>query len=118
MVVDSILRLYDEMYQAEKRAADFILQNPTRIISMNVSEVSRESDASEATIVRFCKRLGYTGFHQLKLTLASEYGYGENERNKDDFRPDDVNGYLSLTATRVLNLSKNINTEAVEACVD
>lgn len=42
------------------------------MINMSVAELSSNCEASQATIIRFCKKIGCSGFHQLKLKLAGE----------------------------------------------
>lgn len=66
--------LYDSMGKAEKRIADWIFENPQRIISLSIIELAEECKCGEATIVRFAKRLGLNGFQELKFSLASENG--------------------------------------------
>jgi len=66
--------LYDEMGKAEKRIADWIFENPGKIISLSIVELAELCNCSEATIVRFSKRLGLSGYQELKISLASEGG--------------------------------------------
>ena len=66
--------LYDEMGKAEKQIADWILANPGKIISLSIVELAELCGCSEATIVRFSKRLGLSGYQELKISLASESG--------------------------------------------
>ncbi|MBQ4629663.1 MAG: MurR/RpiR family transcriptional regulator [Clostridia bacterium] len=66
--------LYNEMGKAEKQIADWIEQNPGKIISLSIVELAEQCKCSEATIVRFSKRLGLSGYQELKISLASESG--------------------------------------------
>lgn len=66
--------LYNEMGKAEKQIADWILENPGKIISLSIVELAEQCGCSEATIVRFSKRLGLSGYQELKISLASEGG--------------------------------------------
>ncbi len=66
--------LYDKMGKAEKRIADWILENSGEIISLSIVELAEKCGCGEATIVRFAKRLGLNGFQELKFSLASENG--------------------------------------------
>lgn len=66
--------LYDKMGKAEKRIADWIFENPGKIISLSIVELAEQCRCGEATIVRFAKRLGFNGFQELKFSLASENG--------------------------------------------
>ena len=66
--------LYNEMGKAEKQVADWIEANPGKIISLSIVELAEQCRCSEATIVRFSKRLGMSGFQELKISLAAEGG--------------------------------------------
>ena len=65
---------YDEMGKAEKKIADWLSQNPGEIIPLSIVELAEKCDCSEATIVRFAKRLGFSGYQGLKISLAQEHG--------------------------------------------
>lgn len=71
-VIDQIFSCYNELFDAEKRVADYILANPDKVIDMTVSEVAEVSEASNATIIRVCKKCGCQGFHHLKIKMAKE----------------------------------------------
>ena len=63
---------YNKMGKAEKRIADCIFDNPEKVVSLSIVELAEECGCSEATIVRFSKRIGVSGYQELKLKLASE----------------------------------------------
>lgn len=75
--LDEILSAYESLYDAEKRVADYVINNQQQIIYMTVAELSAASGASEATIVRFCKKCDFKGFHHLKMQMAK--GMLDNE---------------------------------------
>lgn len=58
--------------EKEKRIADFILNNPDKIIHGTINQIAAEIELADSTVFRFCKRLGYTGFQDMKIALASE----------------------------------------------
>lgn len=78
-VRDQIFSTYDSLYDAEKKVADYLISHPTEAIEMSVSELASRCDASQATIVRFCKKIGCKGFHQLKIKLAGEQRQQEDQ---------------------------------------
>ncbi|HAT7494855.1 TPA: MurR/RpiR family transcriptional regulator [Klebsiella pneumoniae] len=63
---------YPTLHSAEKKVADYILNHSDAIVNYSVSELSDKSKASEATIVRTCKKIGYQGYYHLKIALAKE----------------------------------------------
>ena len=64
----------DGVFSAERRVAEFILKNPDQVVTLNVADIAEQSGVSDATVIRLCKHLGYTGFYQMKLQLAHELG--------------------------------------------
>ena len=59
---------------AEKKIAEKIIGNPLSIVEANISEAAELCGVSEATVVRFCKHLGFSGFYQMKLQLSLDIG--------------------------------------------
>lgn len=57
---------------AEKRVADYVLQNAEQVVNLTIEELAAESRTSYATIVRVCKRLGYSGYKEFKNNLISD----------------------------------------------
>jgi DNA-binding MurR/RpiR family transcriptional regulator len=57
-----------------RRVADAILDRPQIVLENTITEFARACDTSEASIVRFCRSLGLTGYPQLRLQLAAELG--------------------------------------------
>ena len=62
------------MSKAEKRIADWLAANPGEIIPLSIVELAEKCECSEATIVRFAKHLGFSGYQGLKISLAQEQG--------------------------------------------
>ncbi|HET6449481.1 MAG TPA: MurR/RpiR family transcriptional regulator [Conexibacter sp.] len=60
------------LHGAEERVAQLLLQQPTRAIFCSVAELAALASTSGATVVRCAQKLGFKGFHHLKLSLAEE----------------------------------------------
>ena len=54
------------------RIAHFTLLNPADFIELDAREIGYQCGTSEATVVRFCQRLGYRGLSEMKNVLARE----------------------------------------------
>ena len=65
-LLEKITRISPSLPRAEKIIADALLENPEAIERMTLAQISRESGTSEASIIRFCRRLGYGGYTSLK----------------------------------------------------
>jgi len=64
-----IQSVYDSLNAAEKRIADIILADPKQATEITIIQIAEKSDTSYATVNRFCKQVGYTGFKELKMEL-------------------------------------------------
>lgn len=62
---------YENLTNAERRIADYIMDNPHTFIKQTVSDIASSTKSSEITVSRFCKKLGFNGLQNLKIALAS-----------------------------------------------
>jgi len=117
MVIRLIEENYSQMFPAEKRVADYIRENLDKIVDMNIADLAELSGTSEATVIRICRRLGFKGFYQLKISLAKEgtqrkiVGY---HGPQDD--PETVNYILQETAKNIVNLSNYLSMNTILNC--
>lgn len=63
----------------EKQMAHFILNESEKIIHGTINQVATELGLADSTVFRFCKKLGYNGFQDMKIALASEQSNDLNE---------------------------------------
>ncbi|GEL67961.1 MurR/RpiR family transcriptional regulator [Marinilactibacillus psychrotolerans] len=69
MRIRSIYRTFSEK---EKKLADYITASPEKIIHGTINQIADDTGLADSTVFRFCKRLGYKGFQDMKIALASE----------------------------------------------
>lgn len=70
-VFEQISSNYYALTSSEKKVADFTLSNQSGTQFMSISELADACGVAEATISRFCRRLGYKGYNAFKLALAN-----------------------------------------------
>jgi len=76
---------------SEQRIAEFVLKNPQKVAAMNITELADASGGSAAGVVRLCKRVGVTGFADLKLRVALDVS-----REKEQTRPSAISSGQSV----------------------
>ncbi len=73
MVFSAINEKYDELTKMQQKIADFIRKNASQAIRMSISELAESTgNKSESSVVRFYRALGFTGYHDFKVALATE----------------------------------------------
>ena len=67
-----IKKLYYDMGPAEKRIANFILENTQALTECAINELAEKCRCGSATVVRFSRRLGFDGYQGLKFGIIRE----------------------------------------------
>lgn len=95
---DTVVRiraLLPSLAPAEQRVARRVIDNPEHVTSCSITQLAKECGTSEATIIRFCRTIDFSGYRELRLTLATEAGraHGARQEHRDiagDIDPDDT----------------------------
>ncbi len=113
--------MYNDMGKSEKRIADWLFSHSGEILPYSITDLASKCESSEATIVRFSKRLGCTGYQDLKLSLAKEHDkkiIKPTITGEDDcyeiFEKVCNDAYMSLERTKK-TLSAEAMTDAADA---
>lgn len=59
-----------DLNRLEQVVGNYIIDNPDKIIYLTVAALAEACGVSEPTVMRTCKKLGFSGYQNLKLTMA------------------------------------------------
>lgn len=68
-VIQKIHNLYPEMTRKQKSIADILLESPEDIAYITLANLSQKTSSSELTLLRFCQKLGYSNFLEMKAAF-------------------------------------------------
>ena len=90
-----IRSLLPSLAPAEQRVAQRIIDDPEGVANSSITQLARDCDTSEATVIRFCRTIDFAGYRELRLRLASEAGQARGARGSvqeltGDINPDDT----------------------------
>ena len=60
--------------------ADYLLQHADEAQYLSISSLARECNVAEATVFRFCRALGFDGYHEMRIALAQATGTMSSQR--------------------------------------
>ena len=116
--------LLSSLPKSEKIIAEALLENPEAIEYMTLAQLSRESGASEAAIVRFSHHLGFDGYTDMKQ------GFIQSRKNAAPLREQDITQHETmrtimekicknniLTLSETLSLAGEEYDQAVDALI-
>jgi DNA-binding MurR/RpiR family transcriptional regulator len=115
----------DELSAAERKVAEYVFGEPKKTLYYNVAELARQSGASQAAVVRFCKRIGVGSYSDFKLRLARDVFQGEDQRFVPDLdlesstSPESVIRNIVESSKRGLSLLETVlDPRAAEAAAN
>jgi DNA-binding MurR/RpiR family transcriptional regulator len=123
-VFTRINREYYQLTSAEKKIADYMLLQRQECQYMSISEMADVADVAEATVSRFCRRLGYKGYSAFKLAVAGSVSaqrpmsplYGEIQ--SEDSMGDMCQKIYAADVDAITQTLAMINPAAIAAAAD
>ncbi len=98
-----IKQLYPSFTGNYINIADHILAHPETVVQNKVRDIAERCNCDDAQIIRFCQKIGYKGFSELKAAIAADFipvkmsinycepdASGTFEQLKDDFRQNNL----------------------------
>ena len=123
--LDPILRIrsvYPGLRLSEQRVADYINVNTNKIIYFSIGTLAREVGVSEASVIRLCKALGYSGFQELKINIAKYYVEPERFVNSDTNEMDEtsqmIQKVMGANQQAIIDTMKMLDTDVIDKCIE
>lgn len=70
-----IKEYYETLSNSEKQVADFVLDHADETLNLTIASLARKIRVSEPTVIRFCRKLNYSGYQDFKIALARGSAY-------------------------------------------
>ncbi|WP_248924322.1 MurR/RpiR family transcriptional regulator [Paenibacillus hamazuiensis] len=67
----------------EKKIAEFLLSKPDEIIRLSITELSEKTKSSDSSIIRFCRKIGYKGYQEMKIDVAQSLSSPAKQLHED-----------------------------------
>ncbi len=124
-ILDALGAMQNSLTRTAQRIAAYILHDPASVTQFSIAELSSETQTGEATIIRFCRMLGYKGFQDFKMDLAIEVATRDSSndalldadvQDEDDMQV--IGAKLQATINNVMSETLNLlSAEALEQVV-
>lgn len=110
------------------RIAVVVREKPSTVIDMTINELAQECSTSVASVVRFCRAIGFSGYAPLRMALATELGkeaaqfsargaFG-SEISEDDTLREAVSKLASLELLAIEETVARLDFAVLEAAID
>ena len=71
-VFSRILTIQDQLTKKEKRISEYIVSHLTDFENITALSIAGNTNTSLASVVRFCKHCGFSGFGEMKALILKE----------------------------------------------
>lgn len=111
---------------AEARVAQRVIDDPEAVANSTITELAQACGTSETTVIRFCRAIGFAGYPELRLTLATEAGRAQgvtggrvvgSDISTDDTLQQVVEKISFADARAVEETANQLDIEALERVV-
>ncbi len=122
-VILEIKSSYNTFSDTEKKIAEYVVENPKKLINSTISQVAESLGLADATIFRFCKKINLKGFQDLKITLATEFNdnlnsYANQQIYEDDSQKSIISKVFSANITAINDTLSSIDSTNMESAVN
>lgn len=123
-MLDQIAQSLGRLSRAEKQVAEWVLAHPRQATEATVAEVARDCATSEPSVIRFCRRMGLSGFRELTIRLTEALSRPESfvhhDVSVDDATSDATAKVVDSTIQSLIDLRTQLSTmpfDEVVACM-
>lgn len=72
---------YEKFTKLEKKVADFVLENPQKVLYTSITDLAEMCGVGDTTVFRFCKALKLNGYQDFKMLLAQDIANNNGASN-------------------------------------
>lgn len=81
---DRINTYYPSLTKSEQKVAECVLQHTDDLMYYSVTELADFAGVGETTVMRFCRKIGFKGYQDFKLSLAQNAGARRPDELEED----------------------------------
>lgn len=114
--------LNDTFTKSERALADHIVRDADSVVMKTITELAGESDSfSTASITRFCKKIGLSGYSELRLELAKEMATDNARRqivaDGENLVPGLISTVVDASASAINDLKYVLSDDVIKKAV-
>ncbi len=117
IVIAKIQSMQQNLTVSENEIAQYVINNSDSVVTSTITAMAKNTGTSEASINRFCKKIGFKGFNSFKIALAQENFYNSmtesrSKVDKDSLVSSVTHDYQQMLVNTSALLDENIVNQA------
>lgn len=126
-VVTAIHQRLSELTPTERRIAEYVLAEPQAVVESSITRLAEECEVSVASVARFTRSVGFGGYPDMRLALATELSRSASDQERFQVSAGDVSRYdddattvrkiAFAEAAAIERTARQIDLDELERCV-
>jgi DNA-binding MurR/RpiR family transcriptional regulator len=127
-VLSTVRQSLPRLSSSEARVAEAIIADPTIVVDLTITDLAQLCGTSLSTVARFCQTLGYTGYREFRMEVASalsreaaerdRFGLADADINPDDSAADVVAKIAFHEVLAIEQTAQGLDVEVFDRVVD
>jgi DNA-binding MurR/RpiR family transcriptional regulator len=117
-----IKKMLPSLPDQERKVGEYLLQHPHDAVEQTITRLAKLSGVSNTTVSRFCRRMGFDGFRQIKIALARDWGTPSTlvyiESQPDDTLASVAQKIFSANIQALHDIHRSLDLDLLEGVVD
>jgi RpiR family carbohydrate utilization transcriptional regulator len=120
-MLTKITNTLSDLSRSEQRVGRWVLEHPKEAANTTLARLAAECDTSEPTVVRFCRRLGLSGFRELTIRLTESLSnpatYVHRDVSPDDSTSDAVIKVMDASIQSLIEMRSQLSSMPIDEAV-
>lgn len=119
MIIARIQSSLEGLRPSEKRVAEVVLAFPNLVVGSSIKIIAAQAQASEPTVIRFCRAVGCVGVQELKRQIAQDLGRMTPPAERLERDPNLVLASILLdrTFSALFDLKRTLSSLSLDAAI-
>lgn len=111
-IISKITSSLPFLSKSEKKLGQFIIDNPKAVANMSTNSLSNACGVSEPTIIRFTRKMGFSGYREFKIRLSATFVSGDINATpvQVNIKDSAFEIYQKLTAFTISSLNSSLKS--------
>lgn len=98
--------MQDSMPKACRQICGYVLRHPNEVLHFSVHTLAQSSGVSDATVIRFCRFLGFDGYRAFMIALSAALTGTERTDGSDPFTDIRANDTISSIVDNIAHVNR------------
>ncbi|RXJ02182.1 MurR/RpiR family transcriptional regulator [Anaerobacillus alkaliphilus] len=104
---------YPSLTKSEQKVASIVLQQMEKVIYYSVTDLADAAEVGDATVLRFCRKIGLKGYQEFKLAIAKDLTVTSQEDENGNGKPTSLPMSIAQYTKNAIDETINFLDEAV-----